>query len=102
LEQENRFNFTVFKRTNFYVSYTTIIPAYSSIKVNIELKTIELNLCITAGQEAYRLLIPQYARGTYDVILVFDLTSKDSFESLSNWVEFIQQYLLVLKFLFWK
>jgi small GTP-binding protein len=45
----------------------------------------------TAGQEAYRTLIPMYYRGAAAAIVCFDLTRRTSFASLDQWVESVRQ-----------
>jgi Ras-related protein Rab-5C len=41
----------------------------------------------TAGQERYRSLAPIYYRGAAAAIVVFDLTSRESFDTAVGWVE---------------
>ena len=45
----------------------------------------------TAGQERYRSLAPMYYRGAAAAIVVFDLTSRDSFEGAKSWVKELQR-----------
>lgn len=45
----------------------------------------------TAGQERYRSISKMLYRDAKAVILVFDLTSRDSFTSLSTWYESVQE-----------
>jgi small GTP-binding protein len=44
----------------------------------------------TAGQEAYKCLVPIYARGAALAIVVFDRTSKTSYDSVTFWVDFLK------------
>ena len=55
-------------------------------------KGIEIRLQIwdTAGQEKYKGLIPGYIRNTALVFLVYDISSKESFQHLNEWIEFIK------------
>ena len=41
----------------------------------------------TAGSERYRSLAPMYFRGARCALIAFDLTSQDSFDKVSYWVE---------------
>ena len=50
-------------------------------------RTIRLQLWDTAGQERFRTLIPSYIRDSAVTIIVYDVTSKASFESVDHWVE---------------
>ena len=49
-------------------------------------KTIRLILWDTAGQERFRSLIPSYLKNADCIIIVFDITSKESFNSLNHWL----------------
>ncbi|KAH3722454.1 GTP-binding protein YPT52 [Pelomyxa schiedti] len=46
----------------------------------------EMNTWDTAGQERYRTLAPMYYRGSHAGIIVFDVTDRASFESVSLWL----------------
>lgn len=52
----------------------------------LEDKTIRLILWDTAGQERFRSLIPSYLKNANCIIIVFDITKKDSFNSLNKWL----------------
>lgn len=45
----------------------------------------------TAGQERYRSLAPMYYRGAAAAIVVYDTTSKDSFNGAKSWVKELQR-----------
>ena len=49
-------------------------------------KTIRLILWDTAGQERFRSLIPSYLKNADCIIIVYDITNKDSFNSLAHWL----------------
>ena len=53
----------------------------------VEDKTIILNLWDTAGQERFKSLIPSYIKDSAVAIVVFDVTSRESFESVEKWIE---------------
>jgi len=50
-------------------------------------KGVKLQLWDTAGQERFRSLIPSYIRDCTVAILVYDITSEHSFNSLPKWIE---------------
>ena len=76
------------------------LPDYdSTIGVDFFTKTIfynenifKIQLWDSAGQEKYRALIPSYIRGASIIFLVFDLTWRESFEAIKNWLGFVNQY----------
>jgi len=45
----------------------------------------------TAGQERYRSLAPMYYRGAAAAIVVYDVTSRDSFDGAKTWVKELQR-----------
>jgi hypothetical protein len=42
---------------------------------------------VTLGQERFRTMTPAYYRGTHGVIVVYDVTSAQSFASLKRWFQ---------------
>jgi len=50
-------------------------------------KGVKLQLWDTAGQERFRSLIPSYIRDCTVAILVYDITTENSFNSLPKWIE---------------
>jgi small GTP-binding protein len=50
-------------------------------------KTVKLQLWDTAGQEKYKSMVSSYYRGANVALVVFDITSRSSFESLPLWIE---------------
>ncbi|KAJ2802728.1 hypothetical protein H4R21_002308 [Coemansia helicoidea] len=54
----------------------------------------KLLLWDTAGQERFRTLTSSYYRGVHGVILVYDVSSRESFAHLDTWVEEVGAYCL--------
>eukprot|EP00826_Nyctotherus_ovalis_P045441 TRINITY_DN5034_c0_g4_i2.p1 TRINITY_DN5034_c0_g4~~TRINITY_DN5034_c0_g4_i2.p1 ORF type:complete len:178 (-),score=65.40 TRINITY_DN5034_c0_g4_i2:144-677(-) len=52
----------------------------------IDSKVIKLQIWDTAGQERFRTLTSSYYRGAHGILIVYDVTDLDSFESVKNWV----------------
>ena len=50
----------------------------------------KLNIWDTCGDEKYRAITRQYYRETNGIILVYDLTSRESFESVASWADEIR------------
>ena len=53
--------------------------------VKINNQDIHLTLYDTAGQEKFRSLIPMYIREAQIILIVYDVTNKESFESIPKW-----------------
>jgi len=58
-----------------------------SHKMYIEDKVVILNLWDTAGQERFKSLIPSYIKDSAVAIVIFDITSRASFQSVEKWIE---------------
>jgi Ras-related protein Rab-2A len=56
-------------------------------------KTVyKLQIWDTAGQETFRSLIRSYYRGTLGCLLVYDITRRESFESMESWLTELKNY----------
>jgi len=64
----------------------TIGVEFSSRTVQLGEKRIKLQLWDTAGQERFRSVTRSYYRGAAGVILVYDITNRDSFLNMSQWL----------------
>ncbi|XP_026887373.1 ras-related protein Rab-18-B isoform X2 [Electrophorus electricus] len=71
----------------------------ATIGVDFKVKTVavdgnraKLAIWDTAGQERFRTLTPSYYRGAQGVILVYDVTKRDSFTKLGNWLNELETY----------
>ena len=65
----------------------TIGLDFQSKNVQIDNQDIHLLLYDTAGQEKFRSLIPMYTRDANIILLVYDISSKESFEHLPDWLK---------------
>jgi len=71
----------------------------ATIGVDFKVKTVKVNgdkvkLAIwdTAGQERFRTLTPSYYRGGQGVILVYDVTNRESYSKIENWLTELETY----------
>ena len=64
----------------------TIGLDFQSKNVQIDNQDIHLLLYDTAGQEKFRSLIPMYTRDANIILLVYDITNRESFSHLSEWL----------------
>ena len=56
----------------------------------IDNKTIQIKLWDTAGQERFKSLTQNYFRNAEGVLLVYDVTSTESFDNLKYWISSIK------------
>lgn len=64
----------------------TIGAAFQTKEMVVDDKIIRFEIWDTAGQERYRSLAPMYYRGASCAIIVYDITSMDSFKGAKMWV----------------
>ena len=77
-----------FVNDKFDASYQlTIGIEFATKVVDFENKKIELQLWDTAGQENYRSITKKYYNTSRLIAFVYDITSKDSFNNISKWVD---------------
>lgn len=60
--------------------------------VDVENKVVKLQIWDTAGQEKFRTITSSYYRGAHGVIVVYDVTNRDSFQNVKNWMGEITRY----------
>lgn len=66
---------------------STIGAAFLTKTIFVKNNAIKFEIWDTAGQERYYSLIPMYYRGAQVALIVYDVTSEDSFASAKKWVE---------------
>ena len=77
----------------FNDDYTCTIGVDFFMKsMKIDDKLIKLQLWDTAGTEKFKSITTGYYRGANAAFIVFDLTSRKSFESVSEWIENYYKY----------
>ena len=65
---------------------STIGMDFKAKTISVDGKAIKLAIWDTAGQERFRTLTPSFYRGAQGVILVYDVTSRDTFAHLDLWL----------------
>ena len=55
-------------------------------------KTIKLQIWDTAGQERFRTITSAYYRGADGVIMVYDVTHRESFDHVSEWLAEVNKH----------
>merc|ERR1712217_756633 len=68
----------------------TIGAAFVAQTVTTESAHVKLEIWDTAGQERYKSLAPMYYRGAAAAVIVYDITSKESFDAAKSWVVELQ------------
>jgi len=70
---------------------STIGAAFLTQTVPVNDCTVKFEIWDTAGQERYHSLAPMYYRGAAAAVVVYDITSMDSFQRAKQWVKELQR-----------
>ncbi|ESW32335.1 hypothetical protein PHAVU_002G313600 [Phaseolus vulgaris] len=70
---------------------STIGAAFFTQVLSLNEATVKFDIWDTAGQERYHSLAPMYYRGAAAAIVVYDITSMDSFVRAKKWVREVQR-----------
>jgi Ras-related protein Rab-1A len=84
---------TRFTDRTFTDSYMITIGVDFKIQtIKLDDKIIKLQLWDTAGQERFRTITSAYYRGANGIIIVFDLSDKETFDHVKIWMAEIENY----------
>ncbi|CAO2833694.1 unnamed protein product [Amaranthus hypochondriacus] len=76
-----------FARDEFYPnSKSTIGVEFQTQKMEINGKEIKAQIWDTAGQERFRAVTSAYYRGAVGALLVYDISRRQTFDSISRWL----------------
>ena len=63
---------------------------FTSKKITFRGTNIKLQMWDTSGQEKFKNFIPNYVRSSSIAFLIYDVSSKSSFDNIPNWINFIK------------
>jgi len=63
---------------------------FMSKNIRFRNQNTKIQIWDSAGQEKYKGLIPSYIRNSSIVFLVYDVSKKESFENITNWINFVR------------
>eukprot|EP01111_Echinosteliopsis_oligospora_P013247 TRINITY_DN46_c1_g1_i1.p1 TRINITY_DN46_c1_g1~~TRINITY_DN46_c1_g1_i1.p1 ORF type:complete len:209 (-),score=51.29 TRINITY_DN46_c1_g1_i1:186-812(-) len=82
-----------FADNSFTDSYISTIGVDFKIRtITLEGKKIKLQIWDTAGQERFKTITTSYYRGAHGLIIVYDITSMDSFNSIKKWLVDVERF----------
>jgi len=70
----------------------TIGVEFGARMITIDGKQIKLQIWDTAGQESFRSITRSYYRGAAGALLVYDITRRETFNHLTQWLEDARQH----------
>ena len=74
-------------------SYLSTIGVDFKIRtIEIEGKSVKLQIWDTAGQERLRTITSSYYRGAHGIIVVYDITDISSYKNVRQWLQEIDRY----------
>lgn len=76
--------------TESYIS--TIGVDFKIRTIELDGKTVKLQIWDTAGQERFRTITSSYYRGAHGIIIVYDVTDQESFNNIKQWLQEIERY----------
>ncbi|CED84490.1 gtp-binding protein ypt1 [Phaffia rhodozyma] len=76
--------------TESYIS--TIGVDFKIRTIELEGKTVKLQIWDTAGQERFRTITSSYYRGAHGIIVVYDVTDNETFTNVKQWLQEIDRY----------
>ncbi|URE46734.1 ras-related protein [Musa troglodytarum] len=74
------------------VLFCSIILSQKIRTVELDGKTVKLQIWDTAGQERFRTITSSYYHGAHGIIIVYDITEMESFDNIRQWLSEIDRY----------
>ena len=72
---------------NYYdLGVSTLGLDFKIKTIKIDNKYIKLQIWDTGGQERFKTITRSYYRGSHGIIIVFDITNRNSFDNIRNWI----------------
>lgn len=82
-----------FSDDTYTESYISTIGVDFKIRtIDLDGKSVKLQIWDTAGQERFRTITSSYYRGAHGIIVVYDVTDMASFANVKQWLQEIDRY----------
>lgn len=60
--------------------------------LEVDGKTIKLQIWDTAGQERFKTITSSYYKGAHGIIVVYDVTDKESYKNIDTWMNEVEKH----------
>jgi len=78
---------------NFLTSHLPTIGIDFKMKtVQIDNKTVRMQVWDTAGQERFKTITQTYFKSAHGVVLAYSVNDRDSFNNLEDWIQQVRKY----------
>jgi len=85
--------FSQYIDNNYYnLGVSTMGLDFKIKTIKIDNKYIKLQIWDTGGQERFKTITRSYYRGSHGIIIVFDITNRNSFNNIRNWIYEINKH----------
>ncbi|XP_048734387.1 ras-related protein Rab-1A-like isoform X2 [Ostrea edulis] len=75
------------------VGKSSLMLKFTKIRtLEIDGKTVRLQIWDTAGQERFKTITTAYYRNANGILVVYDMTDKDTFQNVKKWLEDVDHY----------
>uniref|UniRef100_A0A6B2LHZ7 Uncharacterized protein n=1 Tax=Arcella intermedia TaxID=1963864 RepID=A0A6B2LHZ7_9EUKA len=82
-----------YTKGEFYDETKSTIGVEFAVKcVKVKEKTVKAQIWDTAGQERYRAITAAYYRSAVGAMLVYDISSKETFDNIERWLQELRQH----------
>lgn len=81
-----------FVQNKFMDRHKPTITDVESTAVKINGDYVIFQVWDTAGQERFRSLLPLYMKGIHGAVVVYDITNKDTFHAIPEWIEEVRKH----------
>jgi Ras-related protein Rab-1A len=79
--------FSQYVDNNYYdLGVSTLGLDFKIKTIKTDNKYIKLQIWDTGGQERFKTITRSYYRGCHGIIIVFDITNRNSFDNIRNWI----------------
>mmetsp|Transcript_37835 Transcript_37835/g.118562 ORF Transcript_37835/g.118562 Transcript_37835/m.118562 type:complete len:125 (-) Transcript_37835:409-783(-) len=83
---------------SFSTTFITTIGIDFKIKyVTVDDRRVKLQVWDTAGQERFRTITVSYFKGAHGILLVYDVTDRETFDNTRHWMQQIRCVCVMMK-----
>nr|XP_683305.3 ras-related protein Rab-19 isoform X2 [Danio rerio] len=74
------------------LQHNTIGVDFTVRSMDVDGRRVKMQVWDTAGQERFRTITQSYYRSAHGAMIAYDLSRRDTFDSLPHWIQALEQY----------